>query len=304
MSSPASKIAPNQELLPPAGDARPTGRAQKKEVCDLAVEVVGLSCGYGGAAILEDLHFAVRTGEIFFIIGGSGCGKSTLMRSLIGLHPPLAGEVRFFGEVFDSSNLASLAVSRPRHGPPRLTHLSPPSPCPKKGSATLGVLYQSSALWSSLTLRENVALPLREYGQLSAREVDEIATLKLTQVGLCGFEDYYPSEISGGMKKRAGLARALALDPPLVFLDEPSAGLDPINARKLDELMLQIRDLFGTTLVVISHELGSIFRVADRLILLDKAARGIIAAGAPHELARTSRDPRVREFLGHGTAPQ
>jgi len=275
MSSPASKIAPTHAFPAPP-----------------AVEVAGLSCGYGGVAILDDLHFAVRTGEVFFIIGGSGCGKSTLMRSLIGLHPPLAGQVRFFGKMMTAT------ASEARR-------LAETNPCQRHSLGTsFGVLYQSSALWSSLTLRENVALPLREYGQLSAREVDEIATLKLTQVGLCGFEDYYPSEISGGMKKRAGLARALALDPPLVFLDEPSAGLDPINARKLDELMLQIRDLFGTTLVVISHELGSIFRVADRLILLDKAARGIIAEGAPHELARTSRDPRVREFLGHGIAPQ
>jgi len=276
MDLPASKIAPNH---------------------DLAVEVTGLSCGYGAAAILDDLHFTVRRGEVFFIIGGSGCGKSTLMRSLIGLHPPLAGEVRFFGEDLSGELTGLQREARPKKGSS--------TPCqPHHLGTSFGVLYQSSALWSSLTLRENVALPLREYGQLNAREVDEIATLKLTQVGLCGFEDYYPSEISGGMKKRAGLARALALDPPLVFLDEPSAGLDPINARKLDELMLQIRDLFGTTLVVISHELGSIFRVADRLILLDKAARGIIAEGAPHDLARTSRDPRVREFLGHAIPQQ
>jgi len=276
-----------------------------------AVEVAGLSCGYGDVAILEDLNFTVRSGEVFFIIGGSGCGKSTLMRNLIGLQPPLAGEVRFFGEDLSGEltglqqtasaahdkRRAAVNEARPKKG-------STP-PCQKQNSATtLGVLYQSSALWSSLTLRENVALPLREYGQLTPREIDEIATLKLTQVGLCGFEDYYPSEISGGMKKRAGLARALALDPPLVFLDEPSAGLDPITAHKLDELMLQIRDLFGTTLVVISHELGSIFRVADRLILLDKDARGIIAEGAPHALAHTSSDPRVREFLGHGIPQQ
>jgi len=280
MSVPASKIGFSPELLPTIAEAPP------------AVEVVGLSCGYGAEAILEDLHFAVRTGEIFFIIGASGCGKSTLMRSLIGLNPPLAGQLRFFGEVMSAT--ASEA-----------SRLAETNPCQRHHLGTsFGVLYQSSALWSSLTLRENVALPLREYGQLSPREIDEIATLKLTQVGLCGFEDYYPSEISGGMKKRAGLARALALDPPLVFLDEPSAGLDPISARKLDELMLQIRDLFGTTLVVISHELGSIFRVADRLILLDKAACGIIAEGAPRELARMSTDPRVREFLGHGTAQQ
>jgi len=277
MHLPASEITPSHDLAAPLSPA---------------VEVIGLSCGYGGAAILDDLHFTVRTGEVFFIIGGSGCGKSTLMRSLIGLHPPLAGELRFFGQ--SPTSLGNAAAHR----------FAETTPCQRQNSATtIGVLYQSSALWSSLTLRENVALPLREYGQLNAREVDEIATLKLTQVGLCGFEDYYPSEISGGMKKRAGLARALALDPPLVFLDEPSAGLDPISARKLDELMLQIRDLFGTTLVVISHELGSIFRVADRLILLDKTARGIIAEGAPHELAHTSPDPRVREFLGSDAPP-
>jgi len=282
--------------MPPTS-ARPSSRAQEDQHCDLAVEVVGLSCGYGEAAILEDLHFSVRTGEVFFIIGGSGCGKSTLMRTLIGLHPPLAGDLYFFGQHPSVEQVGLQREARQKKGSA--------TPCEKQNyAATLGVLYQSSALWSSLTLRENVALPLREYGRLSPREVDEIATLKLTQVGLCGFEDYYPFEISGGMKKRAGLARALALDPPLVFLDEPSAGLDPINARKLDELMLQIRDLFGTTLVVISHELGSIFRVADRLILLDKAARGIIAEGAPHELVRTSSDPRVREFLGHSTLLQ
>jgi len=295
MTAPVSEIFPSHDSLPSLP----------------AVEVTGLSCGYGDVAILEGLHFAVRTGEVFFIIGGSGCGKSTLMRSLIGLNPPLAGEVRFFGrnrsvEPAGSQQTASAAHAERRSAVSLASQKQEAaSPCQKQNmAALLGVLYQSSALWSSLTLRENVALPLREYGQLSPREVDEIATLKLSQVGLCGFEDYYPSEISGGMKKRAGLARALALDPPLVFLDEPSAGLDPINARKLDELMLQIRDLFGTTLVVVSHELGSIFRVADRLILLDKEARGIIAEGSPHDLASASRDPRVREFLGHGTPQQ
>jgi phospholipid/cholesterol/gamma-HCH transport system ATP-binding protein len=155
-------------------------------------------------------------------------------------------------------------------------------------------------LWSSLTLRENVSLPLEEYTTLKKREIQEIATLKLAQVGLSGFEDYYPSEISGGMKKRAGLARALALDPAIVFLDEPSAGLDPITSRKLDELVLEIREMFGTTLVVVSHELASIFSIADRVIMLDKQQKGIIAQGAPKELALHSRDPRVTEFLHRG----
>ena len=165
---------------------------------------------------------------------------------------------------------------------------------------TFGMLFQAGALWTSLTLRQNVALPLEEYTTLSRREIEEIASLKLAQVGLGGFEDYYPSEISGGMKKRAGLARALALDPEIVFFDEPSAGLDPVTSRKLDELILQIRETFGTTIVVVSHELASIFDIADRVIMLDRAQQGIIAEGKPRELAVRSRDPRVTEFLRRG----
>ncbi|MCC6414800.1 MAG: ATP-binding cassette domain-containing protein [Opitutaceae bacterium] len=243
-----------------------------------AIEVTNLTCGYEGRVVLKNISFQVRAGEIFFIIGGSGCGKSTLLKNLIGINRPLGGEVRFFGQKIDHAD----AVGR------------------RERLKTFGVLYQSAALWSSLTLRENVALPLEEYTQLNRREIEEIATLKLTQVGLTGFEDYYPAEISGGMKKRAGLARALALDPQIVFLDEPSAGLDPITSRKLDELVLQIRELFGTTLVVVSHELASIFSIADRVIMLDKAEQGIIAEGAPLGLARSSKDHRVTEFLHRG----
>ncbi|MFZ9681943.1 MAG: ABC transporter ATP-binding protein [Cephaloticoccus sp.] len=243
-----------------------------------AIQVSALSCGYDNQPVLRDLTFTVQPGEIFFIIGGSGCGKSTLLRNLIGINRPLGGEVKFFGQKID-------------HGDPAGR---------RERLKTFGVLYQSSALWSSLTLRENVALPLEEYTTLTKREIEEIATLKLTQVGLTGFEDYYPSEISGGMKKRAGLARALALDPQIVFLDEPSAGLDPITSRKLDELVLQIRELFGTTLVVVSHELASIFSIADRVIMLDKAEQGVIAEGRLVELARASRDSRVTEFLQRG----
>lgn len=243
-----------------------------------AIEVTGLACGYDGNVVLKDITFTVPRGEIFFVIGGSGCGKSTLLRNLVGLHHPLAGSVRFQGRSFTDADLATR----------------------RKLLKTFGVLYQGGALWSSLTLRQNVALPLEEHTDLSAREVAELSCLKLAQVGLTGFEDYYPSEISGGMKKRAGFARALALDPSIVFLDEPSAGLDPVTSRKLDELVMQVRDTFGTTLVIVSHELASIFGIADRVIMLDRQAKGIIAEGAPRVLAEQSRDPRVTEFLHRG----
>ncbi|MFZ5496492.1 MAG: ABC transporter ATP-binding protein [Verrucomicrobiota bacterium] len=240
-----------------------------------AIEVTGLQCAYDGRTVLKDVTFSVKRGEVFFIIGGSGCGKSTLLRNLVGLHHPLAGEVRFFGHSFTTSDLSA-----------RRALLK-----------TFGVLYQGGALWSSLTLRQNVALPLEEHTELTAREIAELSTLKLAQVGLTGFEDYYPSEISGGMRKRAGLARALALDPDIVFLDEPSAGLDPITSRKLDDLILQVRESFGTTLVVVSHELASIFGIADRVIMLDREVQGVIAEGPPAGLAERTRDPRVAEFL-------
>jgi phospholipid/cholesterol/gamma-HCH transport system ATP-binding protein len=247
---------------------------------DVAIAVEQLECGYDGQTILKDVTFGVRRGEIFFVIGGSGCGKTTLLRNLIGIHTPTAGAVKFFGESFTQAD------------PARRRELL----------KTFGVLYQGGALWTSLTLRQNVELPLEEYTTLSKREREEIATLKLAQVGLTGSEDYYPAEISGGMKKRAGLARALALDPAILFLDEPSAGLDPITSRRLDELILQIREMFGTTMVVVSHELASIFEIADRVIMLDRGAQGIVAEGRPGELARTSRDPRVTEFLHRGGA--
>jgi phospholipid/cholesterol/gamma-HCH transport system ATP-binding protein len=248
---------------------------------EIAIEALGIECGYGGAPILSDLSFAVRKGEIFFIIGGSGCGKSTLLRHLVGLNRPSRGDVRFFGDSF----LEADALKR------------------RDLLRRFGVLYQGGALWSSLTLLENVGLPLEEYTTLDARERSELAAFKLSQVGLAGYENYYPSEISGGMKKRAGLARALALDPAIVFFDEPSAGLDPITSRQLDELILQIRELLGTTCVVVSHELDSIFAIADRVLMLDKSARGAIALGDPRALALSSPDDRVREFLRRGERP-
>ncbi len=242
------------------------------------IEVDNLECRYGDMVVLSGVTFAVQKGELFFVIGGSGCGKTTLLRHLIGLMKPAKGAVRYYGENFTD---ADLTVRRSL-------------------LKTFGVLYQSSALWSSMTLRENVALPLELYTTLSRREREEIVSLKLVQVGLAGFEDYYPAELSGGMRKRAGLARALALDPRVVFFDEPSAGLDPVISRKLDELILQIREMLGTTMVIVSHELASIYALADRVILLDRDAQGIIAEGRPRELAATSRDPRVREFLTRG----
>ena len=246
-----------------------------------AIEAQGIDCGYGGEPIIKGLSFTVRRGEIFFVIGGSGCGKSTLLRHLVGLNRPTAGDVRFFGDSF-----LEASASRRRDLLKRF-----------------GVLYQGGALWTSLTLLENVCLPLEEYTTLTRHERSELAAFKLSQVGLAGYENYYPAEISGGMKKRAGLARALALDPAIVFFDEPSAGLDPITSRKLDELILQVRELLGTTCVVVSHELDSIFGIADRVLMLDKAAKGRIALGDPRILAQESEDERVREFLSRSARP-
>ena len=240
-----------------------------------AIAVEHLICGYDGTTVLENVSFSVKRGEIFFIIGGSGCGKSTLLRHLVGLNQPSGGTVKFFGHALGQSDMAAR----------------------RERLRTFGMLFQSGALWSSLTVRQNVALPLEEYTTLTRREINEVTSLKLMQVGLGGFEDYYPAEISGGMKKRAGLARALALDPEIVFFDEPSAGLDPVTSRKLDELILQIRATFGTTIVVVSHELASIFSIADRVIMLDRTVQGIIAEGPPRDLAVQSKDPRVTEFL-------
>ncbi len=247
-----------------------------------AIEVAKLECGYDGRTVLKDVTFSVKRGEIFFVIGGSGCGKSTLLRNMIGIFAPTAGTVKFFGESFTEADA---------------THR-------RELLKTFGVLYQGGALWTSLTLRQNVELPLEEYTTLTRREREEIATLKLAQVGLTGSEDYYPSEISGGMRKRAGLARALALDPAILFLDEPSAGLDPITSRRLDELVLQIREMFGTTMVVVSHELASIFSISDRVIMLDREQRGIVAEGSVKELLAGNRDPRVAEFLHRGDLPE
>lgn len=242
------------------------------------IAVRDMDLAYGGEPIQRDIDFTVDPGQIFIIMGGSGTGKSTLLKQMIGLKPPVRGEVCYDGQPFWTG---------PEEG--RLTAMR-----------RFGVLYQSGALWSSMTLIENVALPLREYSGLSAGDIAELAAFKLALVGLAGFEDYYPSQISGGMRKRAGLARALALDPDILFFDEPSAGLDPVSARRLDDLVLQLRDSLGATFVVVTHELASIFAIGDHSILLDAEAGTMIASGNPKTLLRDSDDARVRTFLTRG----
>lgn len=242
---------------------------------DNAIAVQGLECRQGGRTILHDVSFTVARGELFFVIGGSGCGKSTLLKHMIGLLPVAAGSVAYFGRDFTSA-----------------------APAERRDmQKSFGVSYQYGALWSSMTLAENVALPLQEYTKLNAAERREIVRWKLAQVGLSGCEDQFPSEVSGGMRKRAAIARALALDPPILFFDEPAAGLDPITSRSLDRLILEIRDNLHTTMVIVSHELASIHGIADRAILLHRDVQGIIADGPPRRMLAESTDPRVREFL-------
>ncbi len=237
-----------------------------------------LTMAYGSFVLMRDLNFTVNKGDIFIIMGGSGCGKSTLLKILIGLKEPARGQV-LYGDV-------SLWETDPVQR--------------QKIIRRLGVLYQSGALWSSLTLAENVSLPLEQYTDLSAGQIREIVSLKLSLVGLGGFEEYYPSEISGGMRKRAGLARAMALDPDILFFDEPSAGLDPVSAHLLDELILEIRESLGATVVIVTHELASIFAVGNNSVFLDPGAKTMIAQGDPKKLLAESKDPKVVNFLTRG----
>lgn len=245
---------------------------------DIKIEIRDLTMAYGSFVVMRDISAKVKRGEVFIIMGGSGCGKSTLLRHMIGLKQPAQGDIYYDGTPFWGSDDDG-----------RTQKLR-----------SFGVLFQSGALWSSMTLAENIGLVLGEYTDFPAHEIREIARLKLALVGLKGFEDYYPAEISGGMCKRAGLARALALDPDVLFFDEPSAGLDPLSSRNLDELILQLRDSLGATFVVVTHELASIFTIGDNSVFLDPITRTMRASGSPRELLKHSTDPAVQQFLRRG----
>jgi phospholipid/cholesterol/gamma-HCH transport system ATP-binding protein len=253
-------------------------------ICDIPtgtrprIEVRDLEMAYGGRVIQRNLNFAIQPGDIFVIMGPSGSGKSTLLRHMIGLVPPARGDV-FYD---DASFWTADANDRQRM------------------LRRVGVLYQDGALWSSMTLAENVRLPLEQFTDLPEATIGGIASLKLALVGLAGFEDFYPSEVSGGMRKRAGLARAMALDPDILFFDEPSSGLDPISSRTLDDLIVQLRDSLGATVVMVTHELASIFAIATNSVFLDEKAKTITAAGPPWKLLHESRDSKVRRFLTRG----
>jgi phospholipid/cholesterol/gamma-HCH transport system ATP-binding protein len=242
------------------------------------IEVRGLEVAYGAFVVLRDVNFRVQRGEIFVIMGGSGCGKSSLLRRLIGLEETDKGEILL-------------------NGRNRLT-ASPEERVAQ--TRKFGVLFQAGALWSSMTVAENVALPLEQSANLSPPEVAELVRLKLAWVGLKGFEEFYPAQLSGGMVKRAGLARAMALDPEILFFDEPTGGLDPVAVRRLNKLILQLRDNLGTTVVMVTHEVASIFAVTDNAIFLNAQTRTLTASGSPRQLLQNAEDPAVREFLSRG----
>ncbi len=242
------------------------------------ISIRGLEMAYGDLVIQHDLTFDIHRGEIFIVMGSSGCGKSTLMRHLIGLMRPSKGKILYDDKDFwDSNDKVRVSMMQ-----------------------KFGILYQSGALWSSMTLSENIATVIEHYTDLPKDEVKDIAYLKLSLVGLTGFEEFYPSDISGGMRKRAGLARAMALDPEILFFDEPSAGLDPISSRKLDDLILELKGSLGTTIVVVTHELPSIFAIGDNSVFLDTETKTMIAYGNPKELLEHPPQPVVREFLTRG----
>lgn len=237
---------------------------------DTSIRLENVSVGYGTKPVQSGIDVEIRAGEIFAIVGDSGSGKSTLLKTMIGLLPPLAGRIVIQGQ---------------------------PSEAPRNGAPPFGVLFQGGALWTSMTVLDNVMLPmdLHDYSEPAARPA--LARFKLALVGLSGAEDRYPASLSGGMRKRAALARALALDPGVLFLDEPSAGLDPLSSRRLDELILSLRDGLGITVVLVTHELDSLFGIADRMLFLDGETHRPIALGAPAELARAAASPKVRAFL-------
>ena len=244
---------------------------------ETAITVVDLTMAYGEFVIQHDLNFSVNRGDIFIIMGGSGCGKTTLLKHMIGLNQPRKGDVYFGDRSYWQSDEPEQAEIKRQ----------------------FGVMFQGGALWSSLTLGENVGLPLNEYTDLSADEISNVVSFKLSLVGLAGYEEFYPSQLSGGMRKRASLARAIALDPEILFFDEPGSGLDPFNAKRLDDLILELRDSLGMTIIVVSHEPASILRIGSNSIFLDEEKRTMTAYGNPSELIRTA-EPKVRAFLNRG----
>jgi phospholipid/cholesterol/gamma-HCH transport system ATP-binding protein len=242
------------------------------------ISVRGLTMAFGSYVVMKDLNFDVKEKDIFIIMGGSGCGKSTLLRHMIGLKQPHKGEVFYSGESFTAADPSERRAFIRR----------------------FGVMYQSGALWSSMTLAENIAMPLEQHTELKHKEILDLARYKLALVGLSGYEDYYPDQVSGGMNKRAGIARALALDPEVLFLDEPGAGLDPLSTQRLDELILRLRDSLGSTFVIVTHELASIFAIANNSVFLDTETRTQGATGDPKLLRDQSHNETVRLFLNRG----
>ena len=239
------------------------------------IELEHVDAGYPGAVILKDVTFSIRRGEVFILLGGSGCGKSTIMKHMIGLNPILAGRLTLDGQMWSSKTKTAL--------------------CRK-----IGVMYQSGALFGSMSCLENVMLPLEEFTRLKRRDRVEKAMALLKDVELADAAEKMPSEISGGMRKRVAIARAMALDPDVVFLDEPSAGLDPITSSALDDLILKLKHETGKTFVVVTHELPSIFKIADRAAMFDKARQGMIALGDPRDLRDRSEDEFVKKFFNRG----
>jgi phospholipid/cholesterol/gamma-HCH transport system ATP-binding protein len=245
------------------------------------IEIRDLTMAYGDFVIQRDLNFNVYRGDVFVIMGGSGCGKSTLLKHMLGLIRPAAGDVIYEGHSFTHSSLEQQNSMRQRWG----------------------ITYQSGGLFSAMTAAENIALPLQLYTNYTSAEIADIVAYKLALVGLAGYQDYYPSEISGGMRKRAALARAIALDPDILFFDEPSAGLDPISSRLLDELIVQLRESLGATVVMVTHELPSIFEIANNSVYLDANTRTMIDYGNPKFLKDHTEQPVVRQFLTRGSTP-
>ena len=246
---------------------------------DIHIDVRDLTLAFGSFVVQQNLEFQIKRGEVFIIMGGSGCGKSTVLKSMVGLKRPDKGDVYYQGEGF-------WAASEERRG--ELMH-------------RFGILFQQGALWSAMTLTENVGLPLMQYTELTREEISDVCALKLALVGLAGFEDYYPNEISGGMRKRAALARAMALDPEVLYFDEPGAGLDPISSKLQDDLVLELRDSLGSTIVIVTHELQSIFSIGDNCVFLDPETKTQLATGNPRELREHSDIFAVRNFLNRGT---